>query len=108
MHTTNVSETSSEAPPKGLDRLYLTAWLVLIAITALEITLVLVLRVPPAVRASALILLALMKATLIGAYYMNLRFERLALVYIAILPLTLLALMLFAVAPDAGGLLRRP
>ena len=108
MNMADASETRPGAPPRGLDRLYLTAWLVLIAITALEISLVLVFRVPPAVRASALILLALMKATLIGAYYMNLRFERLALVYIAILPLTLLVLMLFSVAPDAGGLLPRP
>ena len=46
--------------------------------------------------------------TLIGAYYMNLRFERLALVYIAILPLLLLVLMLFAVVPDAATLFRRP
>jgi cytochrome c oxidase subunit IV len=39
---------------------------------------------------------------------MNLRFERLALVYIAILPLLLLVLMLFAVVPDAATLFRRP
>jgi cytochrome c oxidase subunit IV len=105
---TEASETASDAPQQGVERLYLVAWLVLIAITATEIGLVLAFHGSPAVRATALILLALMKATLIGAYYMNLRFERIALVYIAILPLLLLALMLFAVAPDAGGILRRP
>jgi cytochrome c oxidase subunit IV len=50
----------------------------------------------------------LMKASLIGAYYMNLRFERLAMVYIAVIPLLLLVLMLTSVVPDASHLLRRP
>lgn len=99
---------SAERPPQGLTRLYLVAWVVLIAITALEVSLILVFRVAPAVRATALILLALMKASLIGAYYMNLRFERLALVYIAVIPLMLLVLMLIAVVPDAAVLLKRP
>jgi cytochrome c oxidase subunit IV len=95
-------------PRRDLTRLYLIAWVVLIAITALEVSLILVFRVPPGVRAAALILLALMKASLIGAYYMNLRFERLALVYIAVIPLTLLVLMLISVVPDAAVLLKRP
>ena len=93
--------------PQGLPRVYLIAWLVLVAITALELSLVLVFRVPPAARAATLIILALMKASLIGAYYMNLRFERLAMIYIAVIPLLLLALMLVAVVPDAALLLRR-
>ncbi len=93
--------------PQGLPRVYLVAWLVLVAITALEVSLILVFRVPPAVRATALIILALMKASLIGAYYMNLRFERLAMVYVAVIPLLLLVLMLIAIVPDAAVLLRR-
>ncbi len=94
--------------PQGLTRLYLIAWVLLIAITILEVSLILIFRVPPGVRATALILLALMKASLIGAYYMNLRFERLAMVYIAVIPLTLLVLMLISVVPDAALLLKRP
>jgi cytochrome c oxidase subunit IV len=92
----------------GLTRLYLIAWVLLIAITILEVSLILIFRVPPGVRATTLILLALMKASLIGAYYMNLRFERLAMVYIAVIPLTLLVLMMISVVPDAAVLLRRP
>ncbi len=99
---------SSERMPQGLTRLYVVAWVVLVAITALEVSLILVFRLSPGVRATALILLALMKASLIGAYYMNLKFERLALVYIAAIPLMLLVLMLIAIVPDAGMLLRRP
>jgi len=102
------SGTTTGGEPQGLPRTYLIAWFVLIAITALEVSLILVFRVPPVVRAVALIVLALMKASLIGAYYMNLRFERLAMAYIAAIPLILLALMLVTVAPDAAGLLRRP
>lgn len=99
---------ATEGAPQGLTRLYLVAWAVLIAITALEVSLVLVFKVSPAVRVAVLIVLALMKATLIGAYYMNLRFERLAMVYIAVIPLVLLVLMLTSVVPDASHLLRRP
>ena len=93
---------------QGLTRLYLIAWIVLIALTALEASLVLLFHLPNGVRVVALIIVALMKASLIGAYYMNLRFERLAMAYMAAIPLILLALMLVTVAPDAAGLLRRP
>lgn len=95
----------TEPLPRGVARLYLIAWLVLIAITALEVSLVLVFRLPLGVRVAVLILLALMKASLIGAYYMNLRFERLAMVYVAVIPLTLLFLMLTSIVPDAARLL---
>ncbi|HTD47903.1 MAG: cytochrome C oxidase subunit IV [Bacillati bacterium ANGP1] len=93
--------------PQGLPRLYLTAWLALIAITAIEVSLILVFHIAPGLRAIFLIVLALMKASLIGAYYMNLRFERLAMAYIAAIPLILLVLMLVAVVPDAAVLLGR-
>jgi len=105
---THGAADTAESPPQGLTRLYLIAWVVLIAITALEVSLILVFHVSPGVRATVLILLALMKASLIGAYYMNLRFERLAMVYIAVIPLTLLVLMLISVVPDAARLLHRP
>jgi cytochrome c oxidase subunit IV len=105
---THGAADTTESPPQGLTRLYMIAWVVLIAITALEVSLILVFHVSPGVRATVLILLALMKASLIGAYYMNLRFERLAMVYIAVIPLTLLVLMLISVLPDAARLLHRP
>ncbi len=105
--THGAADTTGGAP-QGLTRLYLMAWVVLIAITALEVSLILVFHVSAGVRATVLILLALMKASLIGAYYMNLRFERLAMVYIAVIPLTLLVLMLISVVPDASHLLHRP
>ena len=105
---TKMHAEATGGAPQGLTRLYVVAWAVLIAITALEVSLVLVFKVSPALRVIVLIVLALMKASLIGAYYMNLRFERLAMVYIAVIPLVLLVLMLSSVVPDASHLLRRP
>jgi len=98
----------TEGQPQGVTRVLIIAWLVLVAITILEVSLILVFRVAPGVRVAALILLALMKASLIGAYYMNLRLERLAMTYVAVIPLTLLVLMLISILPDAASLLRRP
>ena len=105
---TDRSLETTSAQPQGVTRLYVIAWIVLVAITMLEVSLILVFQISPRVRVTALILLALMKASLIGAYYMNLRFERLAMVYVAVIPLILLALMLVAVVPDAALLLGRP
>jgi cytochrome c oxidase subunit IV len=105
---TDRSVGTTEGQPQGQARLYVIAWIVLVAITMLEVSLILVFQISPRVRVTALILLALMKASLIGAYYMNLRFERLAMVYVAVIPLILLALMLVAVVPDAALLLGRP
>lgn len=105
---TDRSVGTTEGQPQGQARLYVIAWIVLVAITMLEVSLILVFQISPRVRVTALILLALMKASLIGAYYMNLRFERLAMVYVAVIPLLLLALMLIAIVPDAALLLRRP
>ncbi len=105
---TDRSVGTTEGQPQGQARLYVIAWIVLVAITMLEVSLILVFQISPRVRVTALILLALMKASLIGAYYMNLRFERLAMVYVAVIPLILLALMLIAVVPDAALLLGHP
>lgn len=98
----------TEGQPQGVTRVLIIAWLVLVAITILEVSLILVFQVPPGVRVTALILLALMKASLIGAYYMNLRLERLAMAYVAAVPLMLLVLMLISILPDAASLLKRP
>jgi len=105
---TDGSAGAIEGQPQGVTRVLVTAWLVLVAITILEVSLILIFKVSPAVRVTALILLALMKASLIGAYYMNLRLERLAIVYVAALPLILLTLTLISILPDAASLLKRP
>jgi len=105
---TEGSAGTTGGQPHSVARILVIAWLVLVAITILEVSLILVFQVSPGVRVTALILLALMKASLIGAYYMNLRLERLAMAYVAAVPLMLLILMLISILPDAASLLKRP
>jgi caa(3)-type oxidase subunit IV len=95
----------SAVPQQAPTRAYLVAWVVLLCLTAIEVSVVLVFTLPTAVRVTILLVSALIKASLIGAYYMNLKFERLALVYIALIPLLLLVLMFFAIVPDAARLI---
>lgn len=103
-----MSDSRPHPQPQALTRAYLVAWIVLLLVTALEASVVLVFSLPTAVRVPILLLCALIKASLIGAYYMNLKFERLAMAYIALIPLILAVLMFFAIVPDAAHLLRLP
>ncbi|HEX4835885.1 MAG TPA: cytochrome C oxidase subunit IV family protein [bacterium] len=92
----------TEATQQAPTRAYLVAWVVLLFLTAIEVSVVLVFTLPTVVRVTILLISALIKASLIGAYYMNLKFERLAMVYIALIPLLLGVLMFFAIVPDAA------
>jgi len=92
-------------PQANLTRLYLVAFVVLLFVTAVEASVVLVFNFATPLRVTILLICAPVKASLIGAYYMNLKFERLAMVYIATVPLTLGILMFFAIVPDAARLL---
>lgn len=95
----------AEIRQASLTRAYLVAFVVLLLVTAVEASVVLVFTMAPALRVTILLVCALTKATLIGAYYMNLKFERLAMVYIAVIPLTIGILMFFAIVPDAARVL---
>ncbi|MDR7555916.1 MAG: cytochrome C oxidase subunit IV family protein [Armatimonadota bacterium] len=82
-------------------RIYAITWFWLLVITLLEVAIVLV-GVPRAVLVTALVVLALMKAALIMAYFMHLAYERLTLVYAVVVPMALLAVVMFAfIGPDA-------
>jgi len=86
---------------EGGYKIYLVTWGWLLAITLLEIGIVLV-RLPKAILVISLIILALMKAALIMAYFMHLRYERLNLIYTVVTPMFFLAIVLFAmIGPDA-------
>ncbi|MEN3009808.1 MAG: cytochrome C oxidase subunit IV family protein [Candidatus Bipolaricaulaceae bacterium] len=66
-------------------------------------------HVPQPFKAILLIAVALMKAGLIVAYFMHLRFERLNLVYAILAPLILLLAMAAGFLPDGVSvLLNRP
>jgi|AmaraimetFIIA100_FD_contig_123_81455_length_2074_multi_4_in_0_out_0_2 cytochrome c oxidase subunit IV len=92
----------AEPLPEGVTRAYYAAFGLLLFLTAIEASTVLIFRLPPVVRVTVLIISACIKATLIGAYYMNLKFERVAMIGIAISPLLLAVLMFFMIAPDAA------
>jgi len=82
-------------------RIYAVTWFWLLVITIVELAIVL-LHVPRILLATSLVILALMKATLIVAYFMHLRYEKLSLVYAVVVPMVFLAVVLFAfIAPDA-------
>ena len=55
--------------------------LILLVLTAVEVSVVLVFALPAALRVTILLITACLKASLIGAYYMNLKFERLVMMY---------------------------
>lgn len=91
----------TEGTHSGGYKIYFTVWFWLLVITLLEIGIVLV-HVPKALLVFSLITLALMKAALIMAYFMHLRYERLNLIYAVVTPMFFLAIVLFAfVGPDA-------
>jgi cytochrome c oxidase subunit 4 len=82
-------------------RIYAVTWFWLLAITVLELGVVL-LGVPKVLLATTLIVMAILKAALIMAYFMHLRYEKLSLVYAVVVPMFFLAIVLFsAVGPDA-------
>lgn len=88
--------------PESVTRAYLVGFVVLLVLTAIEASTVLAWHLPAAVRVTVLIISASIKASLIGAYYMNLKFERVAMIGIAVSPLLLAVLMFFMIAPDAA------
>ncbi len=94
------------AHPGGY-RIYGVVWFWLLVITLLELGIVLV-HVPRALLIGSLLVLALMKAALIIAYFMHLRYERLSLVYAVVTPMFFLAIVLFAfIGPDALSVFSR-
>ncbi|MDQ7820065.1 MAG: cytochrome C oxidase subunit IV family protein [Armatimonadota bacterium] len=97
-HSTDRLERA--AHPEGY-RIYGVVWFWLLVITLLELGIVLV-HVPRALLIGSLLILALMKAALIIAYFMHLRYEKLSLVYAVVTPMFFLAIVLFAfIGPDA-------
>ena len=81
-------------------RPYVLTWFWLLVITALELGVVFG-GLSRGLVVALLVLLSLMKATLIGAYFMHLRYERLNLIFTIILPLVLILVLVSGVARDA-------
>ncbi len=87
-------------------RIYAVTWFWLLVITLVELAIVF-LHVPKVVLATSLVLLALLKAWLIVAYFMHLRYERLSFVYAVLVPMIFLAVVLWTgTFPDALNVFR--
>ncbi len=87
-------------------RTYLIVWGWLFVLSALAYF-VDIAHVGGWLKAVLLTVLALMKAGLIVAFFMHLRFERLALVYAILAPLILLVALAVGVVPDGLAVLMR-
>lgn len=90
----------AEPQHEGGYRIYLVVWFWLLVITVLEVGVVLV-HVPKLLLATLLLTMSLMKAALIIAYFMHLKYERLTFIYAIVLPLFLAVILFFGVGPDA-------
>ncbi|OLD36436.1 MAG: hypothetical protein AUI83_26170 [Armatimonadetes bacterium 13_1_40CM_3_65_7] len=97
----------TEETHPGEYRIYGVVWFWLLVITLLELSAVLV-HLPHTLLVISLLIMALMKAALIIAYFMHLRYEKLSLAYAVVTPMFFLAIVLFAfLGPDALSVLHR-
>jgi cytochrome c oxidase subunit 4 len=88
----------------GTTRLYLWVWGWLLALTAVEVYLAYI-HLAPALMLTLLLGLSVIKAALIIAYFMHLRFERLSL-FLTLWPITVLCIFLIIIFffPDSARL----
>lgn len=84
----------------GSARQYAWIWIYLLAITGVEIVLAYVHLFSTRAMLGILMVLSVVKAGLIMAYFMHLKFERAALILSIVPPLVLVITLLFAFFPD--------
>ena len=82
-------------------RLYVSVWVCLLALTAVEVVLAYMHVLPPAGMLLVLMILSIVKAALIMAYFMHLRFERAALVLSLVPDVVVVISLLFVFFPDS-------
>ncbi len=95
-------EHDARAHAQGGYGMYWRTWVWLLVITLLEVGAAST-GLPRPLMIGVLVVLSLMKAALIMAYFMHLRFERLQFVYAVLSPLIFVLILLAGVAPDALG-----
>ncbi len=100
MKVTDEQQSMQTGRQTGGYRIYVVVWFWLLVFTLIEVGIV-VLGVPKFALISGLLILALMKAALIVAYFMHLRYERLSLIYTVVTPLLLGFVLFAALGPDA-------
>ena len=98
-HVEQNPSTAAPAPKSHGHPKYMLIFVFLAALTAVELS-VAFLPWPKVVIVWILVLLAFWKAALVGLYYMHLRFEPNRLRILAIAPLPLFAVLVFAVITE--------
>ncbi len=96
-HEATATLTHTDAPR----RLYAWIWIYLVTLTGVEVILAYVHLFPTRTMLLVLMMLSVVKAALIMAYFMHLRFERVTLVLSVIPPLLVTISLLFAFFPDS-------
>jgi cytochrome c oxidase subunit 4 len=88
-------------PVAATKRAFVNVWVALLALTGVEVFLA-YLHVPPLIMLTALVGLSIIKAALIIAYFMHLRFERLSL-FLTLFPMLILCILLLLIMflPDS-------
>ncbi|MCW5980680.1 MAG: cytochrome C oxidase subunit IV family protein [Bryobacteraceae bacterium] len=86
-------------------RLFAWVWIYLLVLTAVEVVLAYVHVLPPAGMLFLLMALSIVKAALIIAYFMHLRYERMNLILSLVPSVVVVIALLFAFFPDSFRLL---
>ena len=84
----------------GSNKLFISIWVALVVMTLVEILLAYV-QLPFILMLTVLLGLSIIKAALIVAYFMHLKFERLSLVLTIVPMLVICILLLFVFFPDS-------
>ncbi len=79
--------------------IYIWTFWWLVALTIAEIAAVFM-PIPKIIINMSLVIMALVKATFVAMYFMHLRFERRTLAWVALTPLLIGTLLVFALLPD--------
>jgi cytochrome c oxidase subunit 4 len=85
----------SEGHQVGSTKLFLTVWIILAAVTGIEVYLG-YLQLQPVVMLSILVVLSVFKAALIVAYFMHMKYERISLA-VTLVPATLFCIFMMIV-----------
>lgn len=80
-------------------KFYFMTWFWLLVLTVIEVTAV-ALQTPRSVLIPALLIMTVMKAALIIANFMHVRFEHLNLIYVVVAPFVLAVILFIGVSPD--------
>lgn len=98
--------TSQAESLGGTRQSFVGVWTALLALTGIEVLLA-YLQVQPAVMLTALVGLSVVKAALIIAYFMHLKFERLSL-FLTLFPMLIVCILLLLILflPDSARLLQ--